>query len=635
MSLNNTKVYYLFKLYTYPYFVYKKLFILLSICIYTSCSHSKKEPLHSAKLTTILSQIDSLPAIDRIYALRNFKDISSLPDSTKTIYYDYLANAYVTEKKYDSAIVFFQKELTHIKQPIDTEKEAVLYYKLWDLYRIKGELGNQIAITTDFEEQLSPSLDIGLVHLNYLKQSNNEANGNYKEASNNNILRIKVLKKLVDKDSTNSLFKERLRLALLDKAHITYLYLRDKKQSFATLDSLITIKDLTPNTAQLLYTNYGVYQYHEGDKEKSLSLYKKGVSAMKMLDKNAFDVPNTIAVGYANIAEVLIDLKQFESAKKYLDTLATMGIHTLEESLQRNILKYQLRLQIDSEGRYGNTTALLDTLSKYQDQAYRKKFSKELVSLTAAKEKQQELSLKNQQAEFEKRRFKTITWSIGILSIIAIFVFVWFRRYREQQKELLMQQRLLRAQMNPHFTFNALYSIQSLIKTDSVLAIKYLNHFSKLLRSVLENSMANYVPIEDELQSIVEYIELQQLRFPKRFTYSIQNELPEDCIDIPSMLIQPFVENAIEHGFADITYEGVLLITLSRKHKKLFCIIEDNGSGIQEGNRSKKSASIQLIKDFISKKTKTAVTIQANTASSSKTGVIVMFQLPYKLYTND
>ena len=356
---------------------------------------------------------------------------------------------------------------------------------------------------------------------------------------------------------------------------------------------------------------------------------------MKILDKNAFDVPNTIAVGYANIAEVLIDLKQFESAKKYLDTLATMGIHTLEESLQRNILKYQLRLQIDSEGRYGNTTALLDTLSKYQDQAYRKKFSKELVSLTAAKEKQQELSLKNQQAEFEKRRFKTITWSIGILSIIAIFVFVWFRRYREKQKKLLMQQRLLRAQMNPHFTFNALYSIQSLIKTDSLLAIKYLNHFSKLLRSVLENSMANYVPIEDELQSIVEYIELQQLRFPQRFTYSIQNELPEDCIDIPSMLIQPFVENAIEHGFADITYEGVLLITLSRKHKKLFCTIEDNGSGIQESNCSKKSASIQLIKDFISKKTKTAVTIQANTASSSKTGVIVMFQLPYKLYTND
>jgi len=635
--LDNTPLYYVLKvkICTPISVVYKNFLLLLILSLLLGCEQTKKEADSSDQLTDLLTHIDTLSNTDKIYTLQTVKSLETVPDSIKTVYYEHIANAYVSKKKYDAALIYFQKTIAHTKPPIDTEKEAVFYYKLWDLYRIKGELGNQITTTRDFEEHLSPSLDIGLVHLNYLKQVNHEATGNYKKAAQNNQLRIAVLTRMVDQEPSNVFLKERLRLALLDRSHLSYLYLGDKKQAFTTLDSLIAIKELTPNTAQLLYTNYGVYQYFEGNKEKSLSLYQKGVTAMKKLDKNAFDVPNTIAVGYANITEVLIDLKQYDEAKKYLDTLSSIGIQNLEESLQRNVLKYQLRLQLASNGAYGNTITLLDTITKYQDVAYREKFSKELVSLTQAKEKQQELQLKNQQAAFDKKRFRGIVGAIGIISLLGIILFIGFRRYKEEQKELLMQQRLLRAQMNPHFTFNALYAIQSLIKTDSVLAIKYLNSFSKLLRLVLENSMANYVPLEDELESIEQYLELQQLRFPKRFTYTIDNQLPEDTIDIPSMLIQPFVENAIEHGFADSTYTGVLLITLSRKHKKLFCTIEDNGKGIQQKERSKKSASIALITDFISKKTGTTVLIKDNTTTPTKTGVIVSFQLPYKSYTND
>jgi tetratricopeptide (TPR) repeat protein len=617
--------------------VYKKLLPLFIISLLLGCYDKKKESDSLDQVTSILNHIDSLSNTEKIYALRRVKNIELASDSTKTVYFEHLASAYVTEKKYDSAIVYFQKVIAHIEQPIDSEKEAIIYYKLWDLYKLKGELGNQITTTTDLEEQLSPTLEIGLVHLNYLKQINNEASGKYKDAFSNNTLRIQLLKKIVQQEPSNTVYKERLRLALLDRSHLSYLYLGDKKRAFTTLDSLVKIQDLTPNTAQLLYTNFGAYTYLEGNKEASLDLYKKGVNAMKKLDKNAFDVPNTMTVGYANIAEVLIDLKNYEVAKKYLDTLSSMGIHTFEEGVQRSVLKYQLRLQVASNGRYGNAITLLDTISKYQDNAYRKKFSKELVSLTQAKEKQQELLLENQKAEFEKKRFTAIAWYIGIIALLGISLFIWLRRYKEKQKELHMQQRLLRAQMNPHFSVNALYSIQSLIKTDSTLAIKYLNSFSKLLRLVLENSMVNYVPLEDELESIKQYIELQQLRFPERFTYEIvlKDTLSEESNDIPSMLIQPFIENAIEHGFAGISYTGMLLITLSRKHKKLFCTIEDNGRGLQHKSVSKKSASIQLITNFISKKTGSTVLIKENTTTPTKTGVLVSFQLPFKSYTDD
>ena len=639
VTLHSTQVGILLKLRlcTYIGFVYKKLLPLIIIPLLLGCYPKKKEADPLDQVTSILTHIDSLSNTEKIDALRGIKHIELTPDSTKTTYYDQLANAYVAEKKYDSAIVYFQKAIAHIEQPITSEKEVILYYKLWDLYRLKGELGNQITTTTDLEEQLSPTLEIGLVHLQYLKQINNETSGKYKNALSNNTLRIQLLKKIVQQEPSKIDNKERLRLALLDRSSMYYSYLGAKKQAFTTLDSLVEIQDLTPNTAQLLYTNFGVYTYFEGNKEESLALYLKGVNAMKELDKNAFDVPNTMAVGYSNIAEVLIDLKQYEIAKKYLDTLSSMGIHTLQESVQRSVLKHQLRLQMASNGRYGNVITLLDTISKYQDNAYQKKFSKELVSLTQAKEKQQELLLENQKTEFEKKRFTAIAWYIGIIALLGISAFIWLRRYKEKQKELHMQQRLLRAQMNPHFTFNALYSIQSLIKTDSTLAIKYLNSFSRLLRLVLENSMANYVPLEDELESIEQYIALQQLRFPDRFTYEIilDDSISEESIDIPSMLIQPFIENAIEHGFAAISYTGVLLITLSRKHKKLFCTIEDNGSGLQDKAFSKKSASIELITNFISKKTGSTVQIKENTTTPTKTGVIVSFQLPFKSYTDD
>ncbi|MBK8451510.1 MAG: histidine kinase [Saprospiraceae bacterium] len=140
----------------------------------------------------------------------------------------------------------------------------------------------------------------------------------------------------------------------------------------------------------------------------------------------------------------------------------------------------------------------------------------------------------------------------------------------------------LRAQMNPHFIFNSLNSIQQLIsESEKENALKYLSKFSKLIRIVLQNSNKHSNFISNELNLLELYLELEVLRFSNRFTYQfkIDPEINIHTIEIPSMLIQPYVENAVVHGLLNKNNSGHLQIVLTKNENKIYCIIEDNGIG--------------------------------------------------------
>ncbi len=116
---------------------------------------------------------------------------------------------------------------------------------------------------------------------------------------------------------------------------------------------------------------------------------------------------------------------------------------------------------------------------------------------------------------------------------------------------MLLKQRLLRSQMNPHFIFNSLSGIQNFIVTEkSTKASIYLSKFATLVRNILDSSVKEYVTLEKEIATIENYLELQKVRYAGKFEFSIKTD---DAIDpestmIPPMLAQPFIENAIEHG---------------------------------------------------------------------------------------
>ena len=153
----------------------------------------------------------------------------------------------------------------------------------------------------------------------------------------------------------------------------------------------------------------------------------------------------------------------------------------------------------------------------------------------------------------------------------------------------------LRAQMNPHFVFNCLNSIQECIVTEKYgEASKYLNKFSKLFRSVLNNSGKKLVCIDEEIEVLVLYLELEQMRFEQSFTYEmiIDEDLERDEILLPSMLLQPYVENALWHGLMHKNGERKMKITFKRINEEIFrCTIDDNGIGRKKSYELKEQQS--------------------------------------------
>jgi LytS/YehU family sensor histidine kinase len=165
-----------------------------------------------------------------------------------------------------------------------------------------------------------------------------------------------------------------------------------------------------------------------------------------------------------------------------------------------------------------------------------------------------------------------------------------------QQKMADVEMQALRAQMNPHFIFNCLNSINRyIVKSDQATASLYLTRFAKLIRLILDNSNSKNVILSNELEALKLYIEMEALRFDKKFTYSIviDEEVKADTIEVPPLIIQPYVENAIWHGLLHKETEGYLLIYISRLSENMIqCVIEDNGIGRDKAKELKSKSAI-------------------------------------------
>lgn len=201
----------------------------------------------------------------------------------------------------------------------------------------------------------------------------------------------------------------------------------------------------------------------------------------------------------------------------------------------------------------------------------------------------------------------TIGWSIGsaLLTLIVVF-FIYRTRVANARKRTLLKNKIkgleikaIRSQMNPHFMFNALNSIQSLINTHQYKeANVYLEKFSLLMRRVLNNSEKTFVTLSDELDAIVLYCELEQLRFNFKFEIEISPEVNTKLVEIPGMIIQPLVENSILHGLAQKGDAGRLIIHISCDQKYLKIVVKDNGTGLKENiAEGNKSFGLKLVKE--------------------------------------
>lgn len=231
---------------------------------------------------------------------------------------------------------------------------------------------------------------------------------------------------------------------------------------------------------------------------------------------------------------------------------------------------------------------------------------------------------KNDTSRFEKSLRKTIdrnrffnvdlrtilkmTWKIAIGAFLIFLINkIKIRQIKKQEaakrriKELEIK--AVRSQMNPHFIFNALNSIQSLINGNQYKEANiYLSKFAVLLRGVLKNSEKPTVTLSDELQAVELYCQLEQLRFEFKFEISIAPEVDGDLIEIPGMIIQPLVENAIVHGLSPKGNEGELNINIERQNGNLCVCVTDNGGGLNSqkvDELSQKGFGLKLVEERI------------------------------------
>ncbi|MEJ7680859.1 MAG: sensor histidine kinase [Segetibacter sp.] len=164
---------------------------------------------------------------------------------------------------------------------------------------------------------------------------------------------------------------------------------------------------------------------------------------------------------------------------------------------------------------------------------------------------------------------------------------------QQQSTELEMQ--ALRAQMNPHFIFNSLNSINRyILQNDKLKASEYLTKFSRLVRLILQNSQVSLIPLESELEALRLYLELEAVRFDHQFEYKliIDKDIDTDILKVPPLIIQPYAENAIWHGLMHKEEKGHLEVELYQCDQVLCCKITDDGIGRKKAAELKsKSAS--------------------------------------------
>jgi len=188
---------------------------------------------------------------------------------------------------------------------------------------------------------------------------------------------------------------------------------------------------------------------------------------------------------------------------------------------------------------------------------------------------------------------RTITKVIIILLILLIISLIVRYRYQRKikQKETehlltTLENKALQSMMNPHFIFNALGSIQGyLLQNRSIEAGTYLSQFARLIRQNMNSLKSNFICIDDEVDRLRNYIELEKLRMNDKFKYQIEvdDQIDSYEICIPSMVIQPFVENAIWHGISSIDGDGIIKIIFNYiDEKSLEVLVEDNGIGIKD-----------------------------------------------------
>lgn len=513
----------------------------------------------------------------------------------------------------------------------------------------KNILALQLAKESGNPQQISAySREIGMAQ--YSIHNLNESSRYFKQAlqaanSINDRRQIALAKlKLSNVEFANKNFKRAIELC--DEAKGTFDQLKD-------LESL----GKTHNTLGLIYKDQKDFNLAASNFNQAL-IYFEQIGAL-----------TKIADVYHNVGTVFYAQGKYKNALSYLNrSLELSQSHSYTTQWYKN---YKILSDVyRSLGQYDKAFLYNDKYIQYVDSSTYEQAAAKIAELNELYQAEQrdrliltqadELQRQNQEkaltkamlenAELRNNMQAYVILGFGIIILLAgIIIFYRWKQtqMQQQQREAEMAQTLLRTQMNPHFVFNAMSVIQSYIyENDIQNSTKFLVNFSRLMRLILENSSKEEIPIRIEEEILTKYMETQKLRFEDRFNYYVEIEdgLQFENAMIPPMIIQPFIENSIEHGQLHTIKEGGFIKIQFRKNKNMLEVeLIDNGvgrKGAEMNRKSKehKSMAMAITKeriDNLNKKYKTEGFLRIEDYNKElQTGTKILLSLPYRTDNN-
>lgn len=346
------------------------------------------------------------------------------------------------------------------------------------------------------------------------------------------------------------------------------------------------------------YGNLGIVYQEEGNYREAQKYYFVSLKIKEEVgDKKG------ISVSCGNIGSLYIKQNNYAPAVEYLER----GVALAKEIGSKDDMKDQYLYLSEAYAGMSNYKKALEyhkLSSEYKDSILNDENSRQTAQMKTKYEtekKDNEIALLNsekqiRQAELENEKFTKRAWAAGgsgfaLLSVLAFILYRTNQTKKENELNLQLSEIKIELadvnmkaheQMNEHFIFNSMQSIQHFINAnDSESAEKYLIKFSNLTRRILENSRKQEITVQEEVDALKLYMDLEALRLPDGFDYEIVIGKSVDAQNtlIPPLILQPFVENAIKHGLQPMRSRGKITITIQRIGNELECIVEDNGLG--------------------------------------------------------
>jgi hypothetical protein len=384
-----------------------------------------------------------------------------------------------------------------------------------------------------------------------------------------------------------------------------YEVVSDSVQAFQYFDSSLNVAVNTGNTQEIAnyYDNGNNYLSNRGIVAHQITFNEKALESNSITSN-----PTVYNSANLNLGKLNMSQNKPEQAITFLNNSIQVSDQTGEVEVQQEALEV-ITEAYKVNGEYDKALESYTRLISLQDSIQKEKNKQTLLAsnlATRLEEKDEKIGLLQENDKLKDDKLSMLAQqqssdqsfnNIVIFSLLALLfilsvasVIIWRANKERKQSNMLLELKSLRTQMNPHFIFNSLNSVNSFIsKNDDRSANKYLSRFSKLMRMVLENSKYDFVTLASELQVLEIYIDLEHLRFQDKFEYTFEKDefLDTEEIEIPPMLIQPYIENAVWHGLRYKDEKGKLTVSVAKVGTSLKWVIEDNGIGRKESAKLK------------------------------------------------